>query len=70
MISHEKATLLNSKLAPLGSKLISPPQNLVDLVWKEKPGKPLEQIYLHPDVFTGMLKLFLLLNLPDFNFLR
>ena len=32
MISHEKATLINSKLSSLDSKLVYPPQNLVDLV--------------------------------------
>jgi Xaa-Pro aminopeptidase len=40
MISHEKATLLNSKLSSMESKLVYPPQNLVDLIWKAKPIKP------------------------------
>ena len=55
MISHEKATLINSKLSTLNSKLIYPPQNLVDLVWKDKPSKPKAPIFIQPIEFTGML---------------
>jgi Xaa-Pro aminopeptidase len=53
MISHEKATLLNSKLAARSSKLVYPPQNLVDLIWKDKPAKSKESIYTQPMEFTG-----------------
>ncbi|KAF9050549.1 peptidase M24, structural domain-containing protein [Panaeolus papilionaceus] len=54
MISHEKATLLNSKLAPLDSKLVYPPQNLIDLVWKDKPPKSTDKVYVHGLEFTGV----------------
>lgn len=53
MISHEKATILNSKLGPLDSKLVYPPQNLVDLAWKDKPSKPKEPLYIQPIEYTG-----------------
>ncbi|TFK44086.1 aminopeptidase-P [Crucibulum laeve] len=53
MISHEKATLINSKIGGLESKLVYPPQNLVDLVWKEKPPKPREPVYIQPREYTG-----------------
>ncbi|EAU90984.2 aminopeptidase-P [Coprinopsis cinerea okayama7 len=53
MISHEKATLINSKLSSLDSKLVYPPQNLVDLVWKDKPEKSKASVYIQPIEFTG-----------------
>jgi Xaa-Pro aminopeptidase len=53
MIAHEKATLLNSKLTSRSSKLVFPPQNLVDLVWKDKPQKPREPIFVQPVEFAG-----------------
>ncbi|KAJ7803763.1 aminopeptidase-P [Mycena olivaceomarginata] len=42
MISHEKATLISNQLSSLDSKMIYPPQNLVDLVWKDKAAKSRE----------------------------
>jgi Xaa-Pro aminopeptidase len=54
MISHEKATLINSKINSSGSKLIYPPQNLVDLVWKDKPPKSKAPLFIQPIEFTGM----------------
>jgi hypothetical protein len=53
MISHEKATLINSKINSSNSKLIYPPQNLVDLVWKDKPLKPKAPLFMQPIEFTG-----------------
>ncbi|KAJ2932269.1 hypothetical protein H1R20_g4809, partial [Candolleomyces eurysporus] len=53
MISHEKAQNINSKIGQLDSKLVYPPQNLVDLVWKDKPGKPREPLYIQPIEYTG-----------------
>lgn len=55
MISHEKATLINSKISASNSKLIYPPQNLVDLIWKDKPPKPKAPIFIQPIEFTGSL---------------
>ncbi|KAI6037564.1 Creatinase aminopeptidase [Pisolithus marmoratus] len=42
MISHEKATRLNTQLNAKGSKLIFPPQNFIDLCWKDKPTRSKE----------------------------
>ena len=53
MISHEKATLINAKIQGLESKLIYPPQNLVDLIWAEKPEKPNAMLYVHSTEFAG-----------------
>ena len=55
MISHEKAALLNTKLSSKSSKLVYPPQNLVDLIWKDKPQKPREAIFVQPLEFSGTL---------------
>ena len=55
MVSHEKATLLNSKLSSIESKLVYPPQNLVDLIWKAKPIKPDAAIYIQSIEFAGVL---------------
>jgi len=58
MVSHEKATLLSSKLNALESKLVYLPQNLVDLnlvdlTWKVKPIKPDAAIYIRHFEFAG-----------------
>lgn len=53
MISYSKATELNNQLTPKGSKLVYPPQNLIDLVWKDKPLRSKEPIFVHPMEFTG-----------------
>lgn len=54
MLPHQKAVLLNSQLQSKASKLFYPPQNLVDLIWKEKPPRSKEQIYVQPLKYTGM----------------
>ena len=59
MISHEKATLLNSKLSIMQSKLVYPPQNLVDLCWKAKPVKPDAAVYIQSVEFAGVFRFFL-----------
>ncbi|KAF7303097.1 Creatinase aminopeptidase [Mycena kentingensis (nom. inval.)] len=53
MISHEKATILNSKLSSLDAKLVYPPQNLVDLAWKDKAPKSREPLFRQPTAFAG-----------------
>src|ERR1700722_10865415 len=53
MLSHEKAVLLNSKLSSRSSKLIFPPQNFIDLIWKDKPSRSKDLIALHPRQFSG-----------------
>jgi Xaa-Pro aminopeptidase len=54
MLSHEKAVTLNSQLQAKGSKLFYPPQNLVDLIWREKPPRSKEPVYVLSKNFTGM----------------
>ncbi|KAH9484818.1 putative Xaa-Pro aminopeptidase P [Psilocybe cubensis] len=53
MISHEKATLINTKINGKDSKLVYPPQNLVDLIWVDKPTKSLEMVYIQSTLFAG-----------------
>ncbi len=53
LISYQSATALNNALKPKNSKLHYPPQNLVDLVWREKPARSKEPIYVQPKEFTG-----------------
>jgi len=65
MISHEKATLINTKITSRDSKLIYPPQNLVDLIWKEKPTKSLEKVYIQSTEFTGRDATYKLAKLRD-----
>lgn len=57
MLPHEKAMLLNAQLAPRQSKLVYPPQNLIDLIWKSKPARSKEQVYVHGMEFTGKFML-------------
>jgi Xaa-Pro aminopeptidase len=53
MISHTKAIDINSQLGSRNSKLVYPPQNLVDLVWKDKPVRSKEPVFIHSMEFTG-----------------
>ncbi|KIJ60057.1 hypothetical protein HYDPIDRAFT_99513 [Hydnomerulius pinastri MD-312] len=53
MISHEKATSLNTKLNTKRSKLVFPPQNFIDLSWKEKPLRSKDPIFIQSIDFTG-----------------
>lgn len=62
MFSHKMATLLNSRLAPLFSKMVYPVQNFVDLIWKDKPAKSRAPVILHPLEFTGESIHFLSVN--------
>jgi Xaa-Pro aminopeptidase len=54
MLPHEKAMQLNTALGPKGSKLVYPPQNFVDLIWKSKPQRSKDPVYVQPNEFTGM----------------
>jgi len=65
MISHEKANLINTKIQSKDSKLIYPPQNLVDLIWKEKPTKSLEKVYVQSTEFAGRDATYKLSKLRD-----
>lgn len=53
MLSHDKATAFNTKLTAKNSKLIYPPQNFIDLIWKDKPARSKERIFVQPLEFTG-----------------
>ena len=53
MLRYAKATEFNRQLTPKNSKLIYPAQNLIDLVWKDKPLRSREPIYIHPMQFSG-----------------
>jgi Xaa-Pro aminopeptidase len=67
MISHEKATLLNSKLSSMESKLVYPPQNLVDLIWKAKPIKPDAAIYIQSTEFAGVFHFMVFFHFSIFS---
>ena len=54
LISYEKASALNTALKAKNSKLQYPPQNLVDLVWRDKPSRSHEEIYVQPQEFAGL----------------
>jgi Xaa-Pro aminopeptidase len=62
MISHEKATLLSSKLNSIESKLVYPPQNLVDLTWKAKPNKSDAAVYIQSVEFAGVFHFMMFLH--------
>jgi Xaa-Pro aminopeptidase len=53
MLSHEKAILLITQLTTKSSKLIFPPQNFIDLIWKDKPARLKEVIFIQPVEFMG-----------------
>jgi Xaa-Pro aminopeptidase len=53
MIAHEIATLLSSKLNSRSSKLIFPPQNLVDFLWKDRPLRAKNPILVQGREFSG-----------------
>ncbi|KAK2464776.1 hypothetical protein APHAL10511_003194 [Amanita phalloides] len=53
MLSHEKSLVINSKITTLDSKMIYPPQNLVDLVWKNKPPKSKAPVFKQEIEYTG-----------------
>jgi len=53
MISHENGTFIGIKIKSLESKLIYPPQNLVDLIWDERPDNSLAMVYIYSTGFAG-----------------
>lgn len=54
MLAYETATTLNTKLQVKNVKLFYPPQNLVDLIWKDKPSRPREPVFVQPLKLAGM----------------
>lgn len=53
MLAFEKATVINEKIYRTESKFVYPPQNLVDLIWKDKPSKSKAPIFIQPIEFSG-----------------
>jgi len=53
MIANERATRLFKGLYDRGSKLVHPRQNLVDLVWEDRPKRPKDAVYVQPEEYTG-----------------
>jgi hypothetical protein len=53
MISNEAAQQLYPLLLAKKSKLVYPSQNLIDLVWVNKPGRSRNKIFVQPIEYTG-----------------
>jgi Xaa-Pro aminopeptidase len=53
MLTHEQAVSLNSQLNSRNSKLVYPLQNLIDLLWLNRPPRSREPVYIQPMEFTG-----------------
>jgi Xaa-Pro aminopeptidase len=53
MISNEVAQQLYPLLQSKRSKLVYPSQNLIDLVWENKPGRSKNKIFVQPIEYTG-----------------
>ncbi|KAK0475799.1 Creatinase aminopeptidase [Armillaria novae-zelandiae] len=53
MLPYEQAILINSKINPMGGKLVYPVQNLIDLIWKGKPTRSKEPVFLQPIQYSG-----------------
>lgn len=54
MLSHEKSVVINAKINGTDSKMVYPPQNLIDLVWKSKPSKSKASVFKQEIEYTGM----------------
>lgn len=53
MISWGKASVLNQQVQKRGGKLVFPAQNLIDLVWKNKPARSKEPVFIQTRRFAG-----------------
>lgn len=53
MISNETAQQLYPLLQARKSKLVYPSQNLIDLIWVNKPVRPKNKIFVQPIEYTG-----------------
>ncbi|TDL21422.1 Creatinase/aminopeptidase [Rickenella mellea] len=53
MISYAKAAQLTKDLQARSAKLVFPPQNYVDLIWKTKPARSKEPIFIQRTSFAG-----------------
>ncbi|KAG6895821.1 hypothetical protein C0992_012292 [Termitomyces sp. T32_za158] len=55
MLAFDKAMIINEKINRTESRFVYPSQNLVDLIWKDKPPKPKAPIFIQPIEFSGSL---------------
>ena len=69
MIAHDKASALQARLAPKNARLAFPPQNLVDLLWKDRPARSRSAVYVQPIEYTGAWAGFSLLPPSFLSFL-
>ncbi|KAJ3322812.1 hypothetical protein HDV06_002673 [Boothiomyces sp. JEL0866] len=53
LITYEKAKILKEKLEKAGHKLVSSSQNLVDLVWENKPSPPTNPVMVLDVKYAG-----------------
>ncbi|KZS98318.1 Creatinase/aminopeptidase [Sistotremastrum niveocremeum HHB9708] len=53
LISYEVALDFYTRLKPRDSRLVYPRQNLVDLLWTDKPTRPKDPIFIQPIKFAG-----------------
>jgi Xaa-Pro aminopeptidase len=56
MISNETAAQLSALLQAKKSRLVYPSQNLIDLIWEDKPMRSKSKIYVQPIEYTGELR--------------
>ncbi|KAI0283706.1 Creatinase aminopeptidase [Russula aff. rugulosa BPL654] len=65
MISNETAQQLYPLLQARKSKLVYPSQNLIDLIWVNKPVRPKNKIFVQPIEYTGKDAARKLVNVRD-----
>ncbi|KAI9458087.1 Creatinase/aminopeptidase [Russula earlei] len=53
MISNEVAQQLYPLLKAKNSELVHPAQNLIDLIWEDKPARSMNKIFVQPIEYTG-----------------
>ncbi|KAF9020661.1 Creatinase/aminopeptidase [Hymenopellis radicata] len=53
MLPYEKAVHITNLLNDQEAKMVYPIQNLVDLVWKDKPSRSKDPVFLQPREYTG-----------------
>jgi Xaa-Pro aminopeptidase len=56
-VSYETASRLDPLLQAKRSRLVYPSQNLIDLIWEDKPTHSKNKIYVQPIGYTGELSL-------------
>ncbi|THU90873.1 Creatinase/aminopeptidase [Dendrothele bispora CBS 962.96] len=53
MVTYSKVMHINSKIQTRGCKMAYPIQNLVDMIWKSKPPKSREPVFVQPVQYAG-----------------